>query len=144
LHVGRKVMDTGFFAIAHKDEEQREVNARVHPRFLDAPSSAQQVIRDGLYVTNRRSLDLCQISAEVTDHISTFEIGRKPLEGPRPLAASRARAILILAGEDLRRWPQKSFVVRSFESFLRVGALTLMRRFTRHLERQTVWLPIHD
>ena len=88
MHVGRKVIDTCFSAcFADEDEEQREVNASVHPCFLNAPSPAQQVIRNGLDVTNRRSLDLRQISAEVTDHVSAFEIGRKSPEGAKSLAA---------------------------------------------------------
>ena len=54
---------------------------------MNAPSPAQQAIRNDLHVTNRRSFDLRQISAEATDHVGTFEISKKALEGARSLAA---------------------------------------------------------
>ena len=51
------------------------------------------MVRDGFYVLDGGSFDLCQVSAKITDHIGTFVIWRKALESASAFAA-RAGASL--------------------------------------------------
>jgi hypothetical protein len=73
-------------SFANEDKKKRKVNSGLHTLLLDAPGSPKDIIGNGLHIANCGCFDLRQVSAEVTDYVSAFEIWRKALERVRPLA----------------------------------------------------------
>lgn len=81
LEVSRKVIDCLFLSIfADRNDVEWEVNACIHSALLRSPSRSHNAVRRDVHVRNGARFDLCQITTEITDNISAFEICRKALK----------------------------------------------------------------